>query len=192
MSLTLDGPISGAWSKPELLNGNGVGKQGVVVSTMRQVVAMLRNSAEHLVASSNVTNGDGLNSMCGEELFRYLLASESVRAERSGSSFQLLLVMLLSSVDGGPIPMSDAVAKGLYASLKHCLRGTDYTGWYQDRMAMGAVLTALGRNELEEVSRQVEKRFLEASQERLSGNDWCNLRVRVCQQHEVKAGRVQS
>lgn len=191
MSLALESSLSGAWTKPQLPVGSRLGKQGVVVATMKQIVSMLRDGADQLIASPSLMNGNGLNSMCGEELFRYLLASECIRSERSGSSFQLLLVMLLTSEGGVPVPMSDGVAQGLYTTLKHCLRGTDYTGWYQERMIMGAVLTTLGRNELEEVSRQVEKRFLEASQERLSGYDWNNLRVRICQQHEVEAGRVQ-
>lgn len=190
MSLSLESSVSGVWTKPQLPVGTKMGKQGIVVPTIRQVVSILRNTADYLITSPGVTNGNGLNSMCSEELFRYLLASECIRSERSGSSFQLLLVMLLTSEGEGAAPMSDGVAQGLYTTLKHCLRGTDYTGWYQERMIMGAVLTALGRNELEEVSRQVEKRFLEASQEHLSGYDWSNLRVRICQQHEVEAGRV--
>ena len=190
MSLAWESSLSGAWTKPQLQVGGRLGKQGVIVATMRQIVSMLRNGADRLSASPSLVSGNGLNSMCNEELFRYLLASERIRSERSGSSFQLLLVMLLTAEGGVPVPMNDGVAQSLYATLKHCLRGTDYTGWYQDRMIMGAVLTALGKNELREISRQVEMRFLEASQERLSGHDWNNLRVRICQQHEVEAGRI--
>lgn len=191
MAVAWEGSLSGAWTKPQIQVGSGLGKQGVIVATMRQIISMLRNGADRLIASPSLMNGNGLNGMCNEELFRYLLASECIRSERSGSAFQLLLVMLLTSEGGVPVPMNDTVAQSLYSTLKHCLRGTDYTGWYQDRMIMGAVLTALGKNELVEISRQVEMRFLDASQERLSGHDWTNLRVRICQQHEIEAGRIQ-
>ncbi len=136
------------------------------------------------------TDGDEVSSICREELFKYLLASERIRSEKSGSSFQLLLIMLVVPEEGTLVRMDESVAHSLFSVLRDCLRGTDYTGWYQDRFLIGAVLTAMRGREVEEISRQVERRFLEASQERLSGDDWSKLRVRICRQSEVEIGHV--
>jgi hypothetical protein len=122
-------------------------------------------------------------------MFRYLLASEGMRSERSGRAFQLFLVSLSTS-GGLPVPMDGLVASNLFEALRRCLRVTDYIGWYQDRFILGAVLTALGGNELGEVSRQIEKRFIEVSWERLSVDDFNKLQLRTCPHHELEAGRV--
>ncbi len=156
----------------------------------QSMVALWRKRTSRLIGFPQPTDGDDLGNTCNEELFKYLLASEHIRSERSGSSFQLLLVMLLTAEGRTLVQIDDSVARSLFSVLRHCLRGTDYTGWYQDRFVIGAVLTAMKGREVEEISTQVERRFLEASQERLSGNDWSKLRVRICQPSEIETGQI--
>lgn len=156
----------------------------------QKIVSLLRRRTSRLRSFPPSTEVGGLGNICNEELFKYLLASERVRSDRSGSSFQLLLVMLVTSEGRTLAKMDDTVTASLFSVLKHCLRGTDYTGWYQDQFIIGAVLTAMRGSEVEEISRQVERRFLEASRARLSGNEWCKLRVRICQQSEVETSQI--
>jgi len=156
----------------------------------QEIVSLLWRRTSRLMSFPHSIDEDQLGNICNEELFKYLLSSERIRSERSGSSFQLLLVMLMTSEGRTLAQMDEAVAASLFSVLKHCLRGTDYTGWYQNQFVIGAVLTEMGGCEAEEISTQVEKRFLEASQARLSGSDWGKLRVRICQQSEVEAEQI--
>ena len=157
---------------------------------VKQIVSLLRRRTSRLGSSPHSIDEGELGNTCNEELFKYLLESERVRSARSGSQFQLLLVMLVPSDGRTSSKMDNAVAENIFSVLKHCLRGTDYTGWYQDQFVIGAVLTAMRGCEVEEISRQVERRFLEASRVRLSGNEWSKIRVRICQRSEVETGKI--
>lgn len=78
-----------------------------------------------------------------EETFHYFLALERRRAERSGRPFLLLLVELKDEA-GQSLSIEPMVASKLFAVLRLCLRETDFTGWYRQDLAAGAVLTELG------------------------------------------------
>ena len=183
-----DSSVASVWSQLQrLVSGKGKWEKEVM---FQQIVSLLTRRTSRRMSFPQSADGHELDNICTEELFKYLLASERIRSERSGSSIQLLLVMLLTPDGKTLAQMDDGVAQNLYSVLKQCLRGTDYTGWYQDRFVLGAVLTAMRGLEEEEISRQVEKRFLEASQERLSESDWSKLRVRICQRTEVETGQV--
>ena len=170
-----------------LVWGKGEWEKEVMLQT---VVSLFQRRTSELRSFPSSIDEAELGNVCNEELFKYLLASEHMRSDRSGSSFQMLLVMLVSSEGEALARIDGTVAASLFSALKHCLRGTDYTGWYQDQFVIGAVLTAMRGCEVEEVSKQVEKRFLEASRARLSENECGQLRVRVCQQSEVEAGKI--
>ncbi len=183
---------SGTWTQVQTIGNHKRPRPTVrAAATIKKVVSDLWGDLD-LFVSSSVSSGrakNGCHGECNEEMFRYLLASESKRSQRSGCTFQVLLVSLFA--EGGLLlPLEDNVAGSLFATLRRCLRGTDYIGWYQDRLVVGAVLTALGDKQLIEVSRQVEERIIEVSWECLSVDDFNNLQLRVIQHHELVSGRV--
>ena len=77
-----------------------------------------------------------------EEAFRYFLANERSRAERSDRPFLLLLVDLKKQ-PGASARFDVAVAEKLFTGVGRCLRETDFVGWYRERRLAGAVLTQL-------------------------------------------------
>jgi hypothetical protein len=91
--------------------------------------------------SSIVLDGPGLSAY-SEEAFKYLLAIERKRAERSGRPFFLLLVDLRRASGESPA-MSLDVASCVFAGLAGALRDTDFTGWYREGRIAGAVLAQL-------------------------------------------------
>lgn len=186
--VSTESPMTSLWTHLlYLVCGKGEGEKEAM---FQKIVALLRRRTSRLRSfPHSIDEGESANT-CSEEWFKYLLASERVRSERSGNSFQLLLIMLMPSEGRTVNKMDAAVAASLFSVLKRCLRGTDYTGWYQDQFVIGAVLTAMRGCEVEEISRQVERRFLEASRARLSGNEWGKIRVRICQQSEVETGQI--
>jgi len=186
--VSTESPVTSLWAHLRCLacDKGELEKEAMV----QKIVSLLRRRTSRLGSFPRSIDEGELGNTCNEELFKYLLASERMRSDRSGSSFQLLLVMLMTSEGRTLAKMDGTVAMSLFSALKHCLRGTDYTGWYQDQFVIGAVLTAMRGCEVEEISKQVEKRFLDASRARLSGNEWCKLRVRICQQSEVETGKI--
>ena len=114
-----------------------------------------------------------------EETFRYFLALEQKRSERSGRPFLLLLV----DVQGHPA-WSDASSSGavgeLFDALWHSLRETDFVGWYRSKHIVGAVLAQPGERAGGDVCGQVRKGVGEALNRLLPGLA-SSLDVRVYQ-----------
>jgi hypothetical protein len=124
---------------------------------------------------------DTFEQVYDEETFSYFLALEQKRAERAGRPFLLLLVDL-NTPQGAARPdvrLHRRTAARLFAELSHCLRETDFVGWYRDRCVAGAVLTqqpgALGTT----VAEAVGERVTRALRERLPSNVAPRLNVRV-------------
>jgi hypothetical protein len=114
----------------------------------------------------------------GEEPFRYFLAVERKRAQRSGC----LLLLLLVDLEGPPgvsARIDRAIATRLFADLGRCLRETDFIGWYREERVAGAVLTELGDGPPREVARRVGQRVREALGGGLPSNVARRLRVHV-------------
>jgi hypothetical protein len=92
-----------------------------------------------------------------EEAFRYLLAIEQKRSQRADRPLFLLLVD-----PDGHLGMSASfdtlVARQLFAGLCHCLRETDFVGWYREGRVAGAVVTASQRESGTDVPRLVVQR----------------------------------
>ena len=124
-----------------------------------------------------------------EESFRYLLANEGKRSERSGRSFQVLLVYL-AAPSGSTIRMDNTAANKLFSSLSDILRETDYIGWYRDELIVGGVLTALGDIPTAEVSCRIEQRFVEVVRGGFSADEFSRLHLRLFRSHELE--RVES
>ena len=77
-----------------------------------------------------------------EEAFRYLLAVQRKRSERSGRAFLLLLVALQDSL-GIDDRIPSSIAQRLFASLFRTFRESDVVGWYREKRVIGVVLTDL-------------------------------------------------
>jgi len=115
-----------------------------------------------------------------EEAFRYLLAIERKRAERSGRSFLLLLVDLKHDT-GQPMRIDATIAANLFAGLSAALRETDFIGWYREGRVAGAVLAQHTTMLDSEISHAVNLRIREQLCERMSPGITSRLQTRVFQ-----------
>lgn len=120
-----------------------------------------------------------------EKAFRYLLASESKRSERSGYSFTILLIYSADK-QGLIVPMDFEVADTVVKALFRSLRETDYVGWYLDGRIVGAVLTVLGQDSAMAVSGHIRQRLKEMLRVEVSVEESSRLQIRVFQQHELE------
>ena len=120
-----------------------------------------------------------------QEVFRYLLESESKRSERSGR-FCRILLMYWTDAQGRIVPMDSHFAKSVMAASSRSLRETDYIGWYRDGRIVGAVLTVLVQESMAQVASHLQKRLAEVLQSELSIEDSRRLQIRVCQHHELE------
>jgi len=120
-----------------------------------------------------------------EQAFRSLLFSESKRSDRSGHSFNILLIYstdnqgLIERIDRDVV---DTVVKALFRSL----RETDYIGWYLEGRMVGGILTVLGRDSAVEVSGCIQQRLMDILRVELCVEENSRLQVRVCQHHELE------
>jgi hypothetical protein len=124
-----------------------------------------------------------LGQAYNEQAFRYFLAIERKRSERSGCPFLLLLVDLKEQ-SGASVRIDPMVAPKLFSALWLCLRETDCVGWYREERVAGAVLTELGDRRPTEVCRLVGQRISGVLCEGLPSNVAHRLQVRVNQHPE--------
>jgi len=125
----------------------------------------------------------------GESAFRFLLANELKRSERSGRSFHVLLTYF-AEADGGPTPIDGLATNTLVPILSGVLRETDYIGWYRDSHVLGGVLTALQDHSADEVASRIEQRFWWKLGRDFPASDFARLRVRFF--HAQEFGRLES
>jgi hypothetical protein len=121
-----------------------------------------------------------LGHVYNEQAFRYLLAIERKRSERSGCPFLLLLVDLKEQ-PGVSEHIAPTVAPKLFSNLRLCLRETDFIGWYREERVAAAVLTEFGDRSPTEVSRLIGQRVSERLYEHLPSGVARRLRVRIYQ-----------
>jgi hypothetical protein len=126
-----------------------------------------------------------LGQAYNEEAFRYFLAIERKRSERSGRPFLLLLVDLKEQL-GVSVRVDPMVAPKLFSALWLCLRETDCIGWYREQRVAGAVLTELADRRPTEVCRLVGQRVSRVLREGLPSNVACRLQARFYQHAEPK------
>src|SRR2546430_8271932 len=132
---------------------------------------------EHLPLPPTPGEGARLGQAYNEQAFRYLLAIERKRSERSGCPFLLLLIDLKEQ-EGASTRLDSMVANTLFSNLWFCLRETDFVGWYREEHVAGAVLIELGNRRPTEDSRMIGERVSARLYERLpSGID---RRLQVC------------
>lgn len=121
-----------------------------------------------------------LGQAYNEETFRYFLAIERKRAERSGCPFLLLLVELKER-EGAGGRIDSIIGDDIFSSLSLSLRDSDFVGWYRETLVVGAVLTELGDGHLTEVSRRIAQRVSEMLATRLPQNVASCLQVQISQ-----------
>lgn len=130
--------------------------------------------------SSGVATEGRLGQAYDEEAFRYLLAIERKRLERSGRPLLLVLVELKELP--GPSERIDAVvAAKLFSGLWFCLRETDFIGWYSEDRIAGAMITQLATVPQSAVSRLLRHRVRDVLCENLPPEVGRRLHVRLCQ-----------
>ena len=127
-----------------------------------------------------------LGKAYNEQAFRYFLAIERKRSERSGHPFLLLLVDLKEKEqEGASARLDSMVANNLFSNLRLCLRETDFVGWYREERVAGAVLIELGDRRPTEVSRLIGQRVSERLYERLPSGVARRLQVCIYQHPEL-------
>jgi hypothetical protein len=133
-----------------------------------------------------------LGQAYNEEAFRYFLAIERKRSERSGRPVLLLLVDLVDLREqSGVSGRIDAwVARKLFSGLWLCLRETDVVGWYREERVAGAVLAEPRDGARTEVSRVVVPRVRQVLSERLPVDVARRIQVHV--HHHPEPGRIDS
>jgi hypothetical protein len=107
-----------------------------------------------------------LRQIYNEEAFRYLLAIERTRAERSCCSFLLVLVDLKNQ-RGMSGRITPAVAAKLLSGLSLSVRDGDFIGWFREGRVAGAVLTQGPDPPAPDVPRQLGQRITATLRERL-------------------------
>lgn len=101
-----------------------------------------------------------------QEAFRYLLAIERKRAERSRGSFLLVLVDVKNQRGIGH-PITAAVAARLLSGLSLSVRDVDVIGWFREGRVAGAVLIPGPDAPAPDVPRQVGQRIAATLHNRL-------------------------
>ncbi len=115
-----------------------------------------------------------------QQAFRHFLAIERKRVRRSGRSFSLLLVTLRTPA-GTTAAIDPIVAADVFSVLGSCVRTVDFTGWYRDGRAVGAVL-ALGPKDLHDEARAaVCARVADGMRRRLPVDVFNRLHIRALQ-----------
>ena len=120
-----------------------------------------------------------------QQSFRRLLFSESMRSERSGYAFSLLLIYSMDK-QGLIVQMDRDVADTVGKALCRTLRETDYVGWYLDGRIVGGVLTVLGQDSAVKASVLIQQRLMDLLRVEVSAEKNSRLQIRVCQQHELE------
>ncbi len=134
---------------------------------------------------SSVALESRLGHAYNEQAFRYLLAIERKRSERSGCPFLLLLIDLKEQ-EGASARLDSMMASNLFSNLWPCLRETDFVGWYYKERVAGAVLSEFGDRRPTEDSRLIGQRVSARLYERLPSDVAHRLRVRIYQHPELE------
>jgi len=126
-----------------------------------------------------------------EEAFQHLLSIEFKRSERARRSF-LLLLLDLEERTGTHSEIPPHVAVTLFSGLAHCLRETDFVGWYRQGRVIGAVLTQSRNVRSSEVSHAIVQKVREALLGSLPSDVFDRLKVRAYQRPPSLMSRDES
>jgi hypothetical protein len=158
-------------------------------SFSKAVIERLQQELGGLCSSGNQKPTCFPNQPLGESLFRFLLANEEKRSDRSGHSFHVLLTYF-AEADGRPTQIGGQVMNTLVPILSNMLRETDYLGWYRENQVLGGVLTGLREHPVDGVSSRIEQRFWWRMGREFLVEDFARLRVRLL--HVQEFSRLES
>ena len=113
-----------------------------------------------------------------EAAFRYFLAVERARAERSQRVLYLVLITIRQST-GRPAKIADPTAAALFRGLGTSVREVDFVGWFREGQVASAVLAQGPKPPGSKVAPLVAQRIIAELTKRLSTTDSSHLRVRV-------------
>jgi hypothetical protein len=120
-------------------------------------------------------NGE-ITQAYNEAAFRYFLAIEKTRAERSTRSLLLVLVKLRRPRNHTGLNAHTSFA--MFSALRACVREVDFVGWYRQDLVAGAVLTHTGTAS-RKVRHQLIARIVRVLTQKLRPDDTAGLEVRV-------------
>jgi hypothetical protein len=126
--------------------------------------------------------GGPIGQAYNEAAFRYFLAVDRWRAERSQSS----IILVLTSVRQGPgrnVHLTNAAAAAMFAGLAASVREVDFVGWYRKGRVAGAVL-AQGAGAPDQLRQLIGTRVLAVLKQRLPSACARQLHLRI-----VRLGR---
>jgi hypothetical protein len=146
--------------------------QPPVVDTLPKIL----DDIDH--GSCDLARDLGTSTAYNQDAFRYFVAHERKRSERSNRPFFLLLVDFQHPTLNDR--MQPAIASKLFAGLAACLRDTDLIGWYHEGRAAGAVLTHIDSLSTD-VSGEIRRRVTDLLRSTLPPTIAPRLQVRVYQ-----------
>lgn len=97
-----------------------------------------------------------------EDMFRYFLALERKRFDRSRKPFLLVLVEARKRADVAVARFERQAAAQIFEALWRTIRETDFVGWYRDGRIAGAVLTQSTEGGLTNTAEIVRDRVVDA------------------------------
>jgi hypothetical protein len=112
-----------------------------------------------------------------EAAFRYFLAVERKRAERSLKPLLLMLVALKQR-PGARIALAPDTSAAIFSALGSCVREVDFVGWYRESTVAAAVLAPTAPAS-KTVREELKARALRALRAALSTTDAARAEVRV-------------
>jgi hypothetical protein len=116
----------------------------------------------------------------GEDAFRYFLAIERARADRSNRPLRLLLVNLEAG-SGQTVRIDTMVGPRIFAALRLAVRETDFIGWYREDRVAAAVLCERTTAARAEVSEGLLQRVRQLFHKRMPSGVARRLELRVVQ-----------
>jgi hypothetical protein len=122
----------------------------------------------------------GTGQVYNERAFRYFLALERKRAERSNRSLVLLLVNFQHDRDARA-GMRSALANRVFSGLAESVREIDFVGWYREGQIAGAVLAQGADAPAPGVTAAIVERVTRTVHDRLPSGVAARLQVRALQ-----------
>lgn len=124
------------------------------------------------------------DSVCSEERFLCLVASESKRSERSGHPCRIALVYC-TNPQGIVIPLGAEPADKAFSLLSRCCRDTDHIGWYRQDYVVGVLLTTLQRDSVVDGCKTLHARLLDRLGAALAFTKAHSLQIHVLDPDEL-------
>lgn len=127
-----------------------------------------------------------LRSLYPEEVFHGLIHSESVRSERSGRPYRILLVYY-TGAQGVILPMESEIAAKTASVLSMSLRATDSIGWYRGGYIVGGLLATLQPDSTVEEYNNLKMRVVDRLRGAMTFTDDRYPQVHVLERSELTA-----